>query len=228
MNLDIIYKDECLLVVNKPAGIPVHATHDPLRANLQGVLAKQLASELQHKPVLHHRLDRDTSGLVLFGIDPAFNKAFTDMFRDRLVKKTYLAVVDGSWSSEWTSVETYIDKVAGGRYKNFHSKKAAPKKAKEAVTKFKVLDSNADKSFLEVSPQTGRTHQIRLHCQDKGHSILGDLIYHPSKQKWRCPMALHAWKLEFVHPLTGETLALEAPVPEFWQNHYLQGLSPSV
>lgn len=220
-NLSIIYQDECLLVLNKPAGIPVHATHDPIRPHLQGIAEKSLGQKL----VLHHRLDRDTTGLVIFGIDPKYNKAMTDLFRDRGVQKTYWAVVDGRWLPEWRQVETYIDKIAGGRWVNVRGGRGG-KEAKHALTEFRVLSSNADRTWLEAKPHTGRTHQIRLHCESKKHPILGDALYHPQKGGWKYPMALHARKLEFKHPATGQPLVLEAPAPDYWNDHYLLGLSP--
>lgn len=214
--LNIVYQDECLLVLNKPAGIPVHATHDPLRPHLQGIAEKAL----QKKLVLHHRLDRDTTGLVIFGVDPRFNKAFTDLFRDRGVQKTYWAVVDGKWLPEWKSVETYIDKVSGGRWVNLGRGAGA----KHAQTSFSVLAGNADKTWIEAKPLTGRTHQIRLHCLFKKHPILGDELYHSQRGGWKYPMALHARKLEFVHPATLKAMVLEAEPPEYWNSHYLKGL----
>jgi len=218
MNLDIVYQDECLLVLNKPAGIPVHATHDPLRPHLQGVAEKTLGTKL----VLHHRLDRDTTGLVIFGIDPTYNKAMTDLFRDRSVKKDYWAVVDGLWLDEWKRVDTYIDKIAGGRWVNVRGH--GGKNAKPAHTEFRVLGTNSDKSWIEASPLTGRTHQIRLHCLFKNHPILGDVLYHGQKGGWKYPMALHARRLVFRHPKTGQELRLEAPPPDYWEGYYLRGL----
>lgn len=219
-NLSIIFQDECLLVVNKPAGIPVHATHDPIRPHLQGIAEKSLGKKL----VLHHRLDRDTTGLVIFGIDPTYNKAMTDLFRDRAVKKSYWAVVDGRWLEEWQRVETYIDKIAGGRWVNVRGGARGSKNAKEAVTDFKILGGNGEKTWLECSPQTGRTHQIRLHCLHKQHPILGDTTYHEQTRGWKYPMALHARRLTFAHPKTGEQLTLEAPAPEYWDAYYLKGI----
>lgn len=213
-SLPIIYQDECLLVVNKPAGIPVHATHDPIRPHLQGIAEKHVG----HKLVLHHRIDRDTTGLVIFGSDPTYNKAMTDLFRDRGVQKTYWAVVDGVWLPEWRNVETFIDKITGGRWANVR------RGGKVAQTEFAVLGTNGDKTWIEAKPRTGRTHQIRLHCLQKNHPILGDVVYHSQKSGWKCPMALHARKLEFAHPATGELLKLEAEPPAYWADHYLRGL----
>jgi tRNA pseudouridine32 synthase / 23S rRNA pseudouridine746 synthase len=122
----------------------------------------------QCKLVLHHRLDLDTTGVLVFGKDPAYNKQLTDMFRDREVEKTYWAVVEGRWLAEWSLVETYILKIRG-RWTNIPKNKGG----QFARTRFSLKATNASKSWLECKPETGRTHQIRLHCLEKAHPILG-------------------------------------------------------
>jgi RluA family pseudouridine synthase len=214
--IEVLYQDEALVIVNKPAGLPVHETSDPLRAHVQGLLEKQLNKKL----VLHHRLDLETTGVLVFGHDrPDVNKAMTDIFRDRDIEKIYWAVVDGRWIESWTEVVTYIKKLPGGKWGN------VPKGKSGAFAKslFKVLASNGERSWLEVKLETGRTHQIRLHCLEKQHTILGDRTYGRADKRGY-PMALHARSLQFPHPLSGENLRVEAPAPAYWDEYFLQGL----
>ena len=214
--IEVLFQDEALVIVNKPAGLPVHETSDPLRAHVQGLLERQLAKKL----VLHHRLDLETTGVLVFGHDRAdVNKAMTDIFRDRDIEKIYWAVVDGRWIDSWTEVVTYIKKLPGGKWGN------VPKGKSGAFAKslFKVLASNGERSWLEVKLETGRTHQIRLHCLEKQHTILGDRTYGRADKRGY-PMALHARSLSFPHPLSGETLRVEAPAPSYWDEYFLKGL----
>ena len=215
MKIEILYEDDFILAANKPAGLPSHATHDPLRPHFQGALETQVGQEL----VLFHRLDLDTTGVVLFGKVPEMNKPFTEMFRDRLAKKTYWAVVQGRWPADWTEVRTFIKKGGGGRWMNVPKGKGGDL----ALSEFTTLKTNGEKTHIEVRPQTGRTHQIRLHCLERGHPIMGDKLYgraHPQG----VPMALHARSLEFIHPKTNKPLKIEATPPTYWQEVWLKQL----
>ena len=212
--IEILFEDHVLLAVNKPAGMPVHATLDKLRPSLQGVLEKQLGRSL----VLHHRLDLDTTGVVLFGKDPSINRAMTEMFRDRRADKTYWAVVEGRWLESWTEVRSFIKKV-GGRWTSFSQGSGGD----PAFTNFKVLLSNGDRTWIEAKPLTGRTHQIRLHCLDQKHPILGDATY-GKRDPHGVPMALHARKLEFDHPVSDKRITIEAPLPPTWAEFWLKSL----
>ncbi|MBS1984386.1 MAG: RluA family pseudouridine synthase [Bdellovibrionales bacterium] len=215
MRIEILYQDEAIVAVNKPPRLPSHATADPLRPHLQGLVEKQLGESL----VLFHRLDLDTTGVVLFGRDPSINRVMTEAFRDRQMTKTYHAVVNGRWLPEWTEVRTYIKKISGGRWANLPKGKGGD----PAISNFRVIKTNALKTYVEVQPQTGRTHQIRLHCLERGHPILGDKLYgraHPQD----IPMALHARALEFTHPIKKAALRIEAPLPSYWQEFWLKDL----
>lgn len=212
--IDIVYEDPQLLVVNKPAGFPVHGTYDSTREHVQGILERQLNQKL----VLFHRLDADTTGLLALGRDPSINKQMTDIFRDREVRKIYWAVVDGRWPEETSDITTFIDKV-GGKWANVPKGRGAP----TARTLFRTLKTNGDRTWLEAELMTGRTHQIRLHCQSMKHSVLGDPLYGRRDLKG-VPMALHARTLEFKHPTTGVMLKLEAPTPDYWDDYWLKGL----
>lgn len=213
--IDILYEDKEILLVNKPAGFPVHATVDPLRPHIQGILEKSRNEKL----VLHHRLDLDTTGVLVFARHDSVNKALTEAFRNREVDKTYWAVVDGRWSESWNEVKTWIKKVPGGKWANVPKGKGGDM----AETTFRLLDSNGSKSWIEAKPKTGRTHQIRLHCLEKRHPILGDRQYYRADARGH-PMALHARSLEFAHPLTGKIIFVEAPAPSYWESYYLRDL----
>lgn len=212
--LQILYQDDSCLAINKPAGLPVHATVDPNRPHVHGMLEAQVGEKL----VLHHRLDQDTTGVLLFGRDPSLNQAFTDLFRDRKIKKTYMAVVEGRWLEQWKKVESFIVR-SGSSYAN----RARGAASEYACTEFRVINTSGERTLLEAKPETGRTHQIRLHCQSKGHAICGDRVYGRRDTKG-VPMALHARVLEFLHPRTGAGLRIEAPIPETFKDYWARGL----
>jgi len=215
VKIEVLFEDDYFIGVNKPAALPVHATHDLMRPHLQQYVEAQAGQTL----VLFHRLDLDTTGVVLFGKDPEVNRAITEMFRDREMDKTYWAVVDGRWLEEWVEVQSYIAKTGGGRWAN----RPKGKGGDLGITRFKVLATNGDKTWLEVKPKTGRTHQIRLHCLEKVHPILGDRQYGRAHPKG-LPMALHARQLQFVHPKTNEKISIEAPTPAYWDEFWLKSL----
>lgn len=210
--LDVIYEDDALVAVNKPANLPVHQVINRARPDLQSMLEKQLGRPL----VLFHRLDADTTGVVLLGKQRSINAAIAKLFAKKLMRKTYWAVAAGRWRTEWNKVETRIDGGNGRRYRNVIVG------GREAISTFRVLAANDEKSWVEVLPKTGRTHQIRLHCLAMGCPVLGDRVYGEAAV---VPMALHARRLDFRHPLGGHEVRIEAPVPDYWQ-HWLEGLAP--
>ena len=213
--IEILYRDESLVAINKPAMLPVHETADPLRPHVQGLLEKQLGEKL----VLFHRLDLETTGVLLFGRDEKINRAVTEMFRDREMQKTYWTVVDGRWLEEWTQIETYIAKKGGGRWQNLPKGRGGDR----AVSRFRILKTSGEKTWLEVKPETGRTHQIRLHCLEKRHPVMGDKLYGRADPRG-LPMALHAKSLSFRHPVSGDEITIGANPPEYWNEFWLKGL----
>lgn len=213
MKIPVLYEDQWLLAVNKPPALPVHKTVDATRPHLQAYVEAQAGQPL----VLFHRLDLDTTGVVLFGKDPAVNEAITSAFRGRLMKKTYWAVVDGRWLPEWTEVRSFIAKKPGGKWAN------VVRQGDDAHSLFRLIASSGERSLVEVKPQTGRTHQIRLHCEKMQHPILGDPLY-GRKDPRGLPIALHALRLEFTHPLEQKPIKIEAPLPDYWKKEWLKGL----
>lgn len=213
-DIRIVFEDEWLLVVSKPPGLPVHASAGRDGDDLESLLRKQRKRSL----VLFHRLDADTTGLVVLGKRPEINRTMTEAFEKKRIRKSYMAVVEGRWRPEWNRVETFIDRGPDGRWTNFENPPG-----KRALTTFRVLKASDEKSWVEAILKTGRTHQIRLHCLAKGCPILGDRVYGHGKAEMP-PQALHAYRMDLQHPVTGDPLRLVDPPPAYWTTEWLRGL----
>ena len=214
--LDIIFENEDLLVVNKPAGMVVH----PAAGHGQGTLAHAAlghAPDMQGvggelRPGIVHRLDKDTSGLILLAKNDAAQQFLQDQFRDRRVHKVYLALVDGAPPTPSGKVEASIGRDPAQR------KRMAirpPGKGRVAASQYRTLEHFADHTLLEVEPVTGRTHQIRLHLAFLGCPVVGDRVY--GRAKPSLPLKrhfLHAAQLEVRLPGDGEPRRFEAPLPQ--------------
>jgi len=224
--LDIVYEDQHLLVVNKPAGMVVH----PAPGHPEGTLVNALlayAPELaagragrdqdDGRPGIVHRLDRDTSGLILVARNEKVRRALQRQFQERQVTKAYLALLDGHLQPAWGRIEAAI-----GRDPNHRQRMAVLAGGREAITEYHVLEQFAHEvgpaagrfSLVEAQPHTGRTHQIRVHFSSIGHPVVADPVY----GRRRCPLPLdrqflHAWRLAFQHPVARKRVDLEAPLP---------------
>ena len=219
MPLDMIYEDDSVLVLNKPAGLVVH----PAAGNWQGTLLNGLLAycpSLAQVPRagIVHRLDKDTSGLLVVAKTLQAQHHLVNQLQQRTVKRTYRAVADGVVPFDG-KIETLI-----GRDPHNRTRMAVvPFGGKEAITHVKVLERYADFSYIECQLETGRTHQIRVHMKAAGHPLAGDPQYgnprHPASPevktaiKTMARQALHAYRLSFVHPSTEETVQFEAPLP---------------
>lgn len=211
--MEILFEDDVLVAVNKPANMPVHRGGEfDDRPDVESVLRARLGCEL----VLFHRLDADTTGVVLLGKDRSINSRMASLFSKKRIRKTYWVVVRGVWQPSWTRVETRIERGGGSRYRNVEVG------GQRALTTFRVLASNDERSWLEAQPRTGRTHQIRLHCRAKNCPVLGDRLYGKSGP---AAMALHARQVEFLHPVTQQPLLICAPPPSYWREIWLKGLT---
>ncbi len=222
--LHVVYEDETLLVVDKPAGMVVH----PAPGHTGGTLANALLAHnpevagrdrAQHgeRPGIVHRLDRDTSGLILLAKTEKAQRALQQQFKDRQVDKAYLALVHGHLQPAWGRIEAPI-----GRDPHHRQRMAVLPGGREAVTEYHVLEQFSHQagpaagmySLLRAELKTGRTHQIRVHLASVGHAVVADPVY--GRRRTHLPLQrqfLHAGHLGFQHPVTGQRVELDAPLP---------------
>lgn len=196
----VIYRDEWLVAVNKPSGLPTHATHDPERDHAHAAVQRLVGGGYVG---VHHRLDVDTSGVLVFTVDRAANKGLADAFAERRAKKTYAAVVTGAF--EPTTVENHL-----GRDRHIDRMREVHSGGDYARTTFELQTRGDRGTLVTAYPHTGRTHQIRVHLAGIGTPIAGDTVYGGVQAK---RLLLHARRLVVEHPITGATLELEAALP---------------
>lgn len=200
--INIIYEDEDIAVINKQAGLVVH----PAQGHYSGTLVNAVMYHIKNlsgingelRPGIVHRLDKDTSGLILIAKNDKAHNELTRMFQEKEVKKTYLAILKGKLNKKAGKIITNI-----GRDKNDRKKMTVLKgkdEGKLAITNYKLVEQNNLFSLVEVNIETGRTHQIRVHMKYLGYPILGDSVY--GRQDSEKRQMLHAYKLEFLHPIT--------------------------
>jgi 23S rRNA pseudouridine1911/1915/1917 synthase len=210
MELAVVYEDADVLVVDKPPSLLVHPTSPSHRETLSHGVAHQFAERglrARVRPV--HRIDRDTSGLVLFAKSAFAHQHLDRQLREREVVREYLALVSGRVEGEGGEVDAPI-----GRHPRDPSLRAvSPETGEPALTRFRVVERFAGASLLELELETGRTHQIRVHLAYLGHPLLGDLQYGGPRVAGLRRQALHAHRLRFRQPTSGETVTCEAPLP---------------
>jgi len=242
IDLSILYEDEHLVVINKQPGLVVHPAPGHLSGTLVNALLhhcpdlKGIGGEL--RPGIVHRLDRDTSGTMVVAKTATAHETLAHQFKCRRVKKTYLALVHGQMLIESGVIELPIGRHPVDRKKM----STTSRKHRTALTQWRIREKLGAATLLEVNLKTGRTHQIRVHCAAIGHPVVGDSVY--GSRAWRksnrkssakdtevvtqlllsaSRQMLHAWRLGFDHPQTGEWLQFEAPVPDDMQR-LIQGL----
>ena len=219
--IEIIYEDNDIIVVNKPKGLVVH----PANGNPDGTLVNAIMAICKEslsgiggelRPGIVHRLDKDTSGLLIVAKNDKAHINMSEAIKNRKVKKTYIALVRGSVPEDNATINMPI-----GRSTKDRKKMAVTKTGKEAITHFKVIEryttNKGSYTLLEIKIDTGRTHQIRVHLAEIGYPVIGDEVYSNGKNEFGIHgQCLHAKKLEFKHPITGKDMVLEAPLPEYF------------
>ena len=216
--VDIIYEDKDIIVVNKPKGMVVH----PANGNPDGTLVNAIMSICKDslsgiggeiRPGIVHRLDKDTSGLLIVAKNDMAHVNMSEQIKRHEVKKTYIALVRGIVKENEATIDMPI-----GRSNSDRKKMAVSKNGKNAVTHIRVLKRYDKYTLLEVNIETGRTHQIRVHLAHIGYPVIGDYIYSNGKNEFGIVgQCLHAKSLEFKHPITGKDMKLEAPLPEYFE-----------
>ncbi|NMH69656.1 RluA family pseudouridine synthase [Bacillus sp. RO3] len=202
--LDVLYEDEHLIVVNKPAGIDTHPNHPGETDTLSNLVAYHHQARGEYCRVMHiHRLDRDTSGAVIFA-KHALSKAILDrLLTERKIKRTYHALVHGTLLRKKGTITEPI-----GRDRHHNTRRRVSPSGQDAITHYKVLETETSTTMVEVQLDTGRTHQIRVHMSHIGHPLVGDTLYGGKPIVKR--QALHAARISFPHPLTGERIECQA------------------
>ncbi|CDR30996.1 Ribosomal large subunit pseudouridine synthase D [Acholeplasma oculi] len=222
LNLEIVYEDEHLLVVNKPKGLVVH----PAKSHMEETLVHGLLHEMDElsdingyfRPGIIHRIDKDTSGLLIVAKTNEAHQILASKLKDHDINRSYMALVYGTFEESKGIINAPI-----GRHPKQRIKNAVVKEGKHAVTHFEVIETFKDFSLLKCELETGRTHQIRVHLQFINHPIVGDPLYGFKPLLVEDGQMLHAYKLEFEHPITKKAMTFEAPLPDSFKA-YLEKL----
>lgn len=208
--LEVLFEDEHLLIVQKPAGRPTHPNEQGQTGTLANLVAFHFQANGEEKRVRHiHRLDQDTSGTVIFAKHRLAHAALDQMLSKKTIKRTYIAIAEGLFKKKKGTIDAAI-----GRDKHHAVRRRISPTGQKAVTHFQVMDMNKRLQLTAVKLQleTGRTHQIRVHLSSLGHPLAGDTLYDGVREYInRC--ALHAKQVDMKHPFTGEHLIIEAPLP---------------
>ena len=217
--VDVVFEDKDIIVVNKPKGLVVH----PANGNPDGTLVNAIMNLCKGslsgiggeiRPGIVHRLDKDTSGLLIVAKNDLAHINMSNQIKDRKVKKIYIALVKGIVEEDEATINMPI-----GRSTKDRKKMAVRKDGKEAVTHFKVLKRYSKYTLLEVKIDTGRTHQIRVHMAEIGHPVVGDMVYSNGKNEFGIEgQMLHAKSLDFKHPVTSKEIHLEAELPQYFKD----------
>ena len=213
--LDIVYEDDYIIIINKPRNMVVHPAagneaHTLVNALLNHCKLSMINSE---RPGIVHRLDKDTTGLIVCAKDDETHLKLVEMFSNREITKKYLAICNGSFSKE----NGFIDKPIGRDEKDRKKMSVKSKSGKEALTEYNVLTSNLKYSLVDITLHTGRTHQIRAHFSSLNHPIVGDETYGNKNEKIKANgQMLHSYYLEFLHPITKENLSFTVLPDEYF------------
>lgn len=211
--LTVVHEDADVVVVNKPRGLVVHpAAGHPTGTLINGLVGRGITLSALGgtlRPGVVHRIDKDTSGLIVFAkTDLAYHR-LSEQLRDHSMDRIYLAIVHGNLKHPRALIDAPI-----GRDPRNRQRMAVVAGGKQAITHVQVLDTFPDYAYVQLRLETGRTHQIRVHLATIGHPLVGDPVYGPARTLAFGGQALHATTLGFVHPSTGERISFEAPLPD--------------
>ena len=217
--LDVVYEDDDVIVVNKPKGLVVHPAPGHPDGTLVNALLHHCGDSLsgiggELRPGIVHRIDRDTSGLIIAAKNDKAHLALAEQLQDHSLARVYEAVAVGSFREDAGTVDAPI-----GRHPVDRKKMAMHVPGgKEAITHYRVLERFSGYTYMEFRLETGRTHQIRVHMAGIAHPLLGDDVYGPAKCRFRLQgQTLHAKTIGFIHPTTGEYMEIDAPLPEYFE-----------
>lgn len=217
IDFEIVYQDEDLAVINKPQGLVVH----PCSSTKSGTLVNGLLYKIkdlsgingQLRPGIVHRLDKDTSGLLVVAKNDFAHVRLAEQIKNKTCHRNYLAVLDGNLKENEGRIETFIKRDPKDRIKM-----SVQGSGRVAITDFKVLKRFEKCCLVEFALQTGRTHQIRVHSKYLNHPIVGDKLY-GKEVKGLAGQLLHAYKISFVHPRSGELMTFEADLPDYFKDY---------
>ncbi len=216
--IDIVYQDKDIAVINKPQGLTVHDGNGVKGYTLVNLLLANLDSlsgiNGVIRPGIVHRIDKDTSGLLVVAKNDAAHVSLAAQIQNKTCKRTYIALLEGVLKQDSGKIETHIERSQKNR-----TMMAVSDRGRIAITEFKVLKRYDNYTLCEFNLKTGRTHQIRVHSKFIGHPIVGDPVYGFKNQKFNLKgQLLHAIKLELTHPATGERMTFTAPLPDYFLN----------
>lgn len=217
--LDIVYEDKDVIVVNKPQGLCVHPAPGNESGTLVNGLVYHCGEELSAingviRPGIVHRIDKDTSGLLVAAKNNSAHLKLSAQLKERKAMRKYIALVNGNIKEDSGTINKNI-----GRNPSDRKKMAVVQGGREAVTYFNVLERFMQYTLVECILETGRTHQIRVHMASIGHSIVGDPLYGVKKEKFALKgQLLHAKTIGFVHPATGKMMEFTSEIPDYFQN----------
>ena len=214
--LDIVYQDDSLAVINKPQGLVVHAGNGTNGSTLVNALLYHLdnLSGINGviRPGIVHRLDKNTSGLLVVAKNDNAHLKLSKQLEDKTCRRIYIALLEGKLKDDKGIVDTFINRSPKDR-----KKMAVSNSGRRAITEYEVLKRFDNYTLCRFSLKTGRTHQIRVHAKHLGHPVVGDIEYGYKNQKFKLNgQLLHAERLEFTHPVTEERVSFSAPIPDYF------------
>lgn len=217
--IDVVYEDDDVAVINKAQGMVVHpapGSYDNTLVNALLFRLKSLSSiNGVARPGIVHRLDKDTSGLLVVAKNDDAHVDLQSQIASKEAKRYYIALVDGVINKDEGVIDTYIDRSQKDRKMMAVSRAG---KGRRAITHYKVLERLGGYSLVEYELKTGRTHQIRVHSKHIGHPIVGDIVYGGSTSLYDQGQLLHAFRLQFTHPRTKRLMSFEAPLPKYFSD----------